>query len=96
MLIASLENYKKAIEYFTKTIEQIEKDFTESSLAHPQNQAVQVLKYQLISNTAFAYLKLANYTEVFKYCDKVLQHDPTNLKALYRRALAHIEISKSC
>jgi hypothetical protein len=37
--------------------------------------------------------KLGEYSESVIDCNKVLKHDPTNSKALYRRALAFVGLS---
>uniref|UniRef100_A0A670K4V8 Sperm associated antigen 1 n=1 Tax=Podarcis muralis TaxID=64176 RepID=A0A670K4V8_PODMU len=43
----------------------------------------------IYTNRALCYLKLFQYEEAKKDCDHVLQIDDSNIKALYRRALAH-------
>merc|ERR1712187_766292 len=44
------------------------------------------LKAACRSNLAACALKLESFYAAVKYCDEVLQDDPNNLKALYRRA----------
>lgn len=43
---------------------------------------------QLLGNLAAAHLALGNYRRTIKYCTQVLTFEPTNDKALYRRAQA--------
>jgi len=40
-------------------------------------------------NSAQCLLKMHNYTDAEKRCTDVLKNDPNNIKALYKRALAH-------
>ena len=49
---------------------------------------LRTLAVQLTGNLAAAHLGLNNYRRVIKYCTQVLEADPKNEKALYRRALA--------
>ena len=45
-----------------------------------------------LTNSAAVQLKLKNYHDVCTTCQCALKLDPKNLKAVYRRGLAHIEL----
>ena len=48
------------------------------------------LKIPLLLNLAQCRLSLADYYPVIEHCSEVLQQQPDNVKALYRRAKAHV------
>jgi len=45
-------------------------------------------------NSAQAYLKFNKFGEVIDNCNKVLKEEAGNLKALYRRGLAHSKMQE--
>lgn len=51
------------------------------------------LKLSAHSNTAICHLKLTEYSECIKACDKVLEIDANNEKSLFRRAQAQLAMS---
>lgn len=77
----------RAIKQYEKgaSLIQYDKDFSEE-LKHQSKD----IKKSCWLNLAAAQLKRKQYQEVIQNCDKVLGVDPTNVKALYRRAQAHL------
>uniref|UniRef100_A0A170X9A4 Ah receptor-interacting n=1 Tax=Triatoma infestans TaxID=30076 RepID=A0A170X9A4_TRIIF len=49
-------------------------------------------KLPILLNYAQCKLNLKDYYEVIEHCSTVLQYDPTNVKALFRRGKAHAAI----
>lgn len=51
------------------------------------------------NNLAMVFLKTNETVEAIKHCEKVLELDPTNVKALYRRGQVnfdrHVKVGKS-
>ena len=43
---------------------------------------------------AFIYNKKKDYKSVASSCNKVIEYDPNNIKAIYRRSMAYINLSK--
>merc|ERR1719242_1010554 len=48
------------------------------------------LKVPLLLNFAQCKLSMGEYYAVIEHCTEVLQHRPDNVKALFRRAKAHV------
>lgn len=48
------------------------------------------LKVPLLLNYSQCKLLAKDYYVVIEHCNEVIQHEPNNVKALYRRAKAHI------
>lgn len=74
---------QRAISYYDKAVNMInyDKNFSDD-LKHASKE----VKKSCWLNLAAAQLKLHNYKEVNKNCEKVLEVDSGNIKALYRRA----------
>lgn len=51
--------------------------------------------FYLCALRALCYLSLQMYKEAVKDCEKALELDPANIKALYRRAQAYKELKVS-
>ncbi|KAK4762190.1 hypothetical protein SAY87_030074 [Trapa incisa] len=77
------ENYEKAAQY--------------ASFDHLFTHEEKVLANSLCSscylNNAACKLRLGEYSEAAKLCTKVLEMDPSNGKALYRRSQAYLRVS---
>jgi hypothetical protein len=56
---------------------------------------IQELKLACILNLSMCYWKLREWTQCIRACDRALELDPSNTKALYRRAQARI-VPASC
>lgn len=46
------------------------------------------------SNLSLCHLKLGSYDSVVSFCNQILAHDISNVKAKYRRGLAHHKLKK--
>ncbi|CAG9311997.1 unnamed protein product [Blepharisma stoltei] len=56
-------------------------------------QEQKLLKIQLFSNSAICYTKLQDWVKTKEYSEKALQLDPTNIKVIYRKALANFQLN---
>jgi len=52
-----------------------------------------IVKVSCWNNMAAAYLKEGNYTKAVNYCNKVLSLELNNVKALFRRGKAYLELN---
>lgn len=62
------------------------------SFNEEEKEKAKVLKISSNLNNAACKLKLKNYKEAEKLCTKVLETDDKNVKALYRRAQAYMNL----
>ncbi|WRX21381.1 FKBP-type peptidyl-prolyl cis-trans isomerase domain - like 10 [Theobroma cacao] len=81
--------YEVEMVSFVKAVKFIEYD---SSFSDEEKQQTKLLKITCNLNNAACKLKLKDYKEAEKLCTKVLELDNKNVKALYRRAQAYIQI----
>ncbi|KAF9669497.1 hypothetical protein SADUNF_Sadunf14G0113600 [Salix dunnii] len=81
--------YERASRRYDKAAKFIEYD---SSFTDEEKQQSKVLKISCKLNNAACKLKLKDYKEAEKLCTKVLELDGRNVKALYRRAQAYIQL----
>ncbi|EOY05088.1 FKBP-type peptidyl-prolyl cis-trans isomerase family protein isoform 1 [Theobroma cacao] len=81
--------YERASKRYEKAVKFIEYD---SSFSDEEKQQTKLLKITCNLNNAACKLKLKDYKEAEKLCTKVLELDNKNVKALYRRAQAYIQI----
>jgi len=81
--------YAKASKRYEKAAKYIEYD---SSFSEEEKKQSKALKISCKLNNAACKLKLKEYREAEKLCTKVLELESTNVKALYRRAQAYIEL----
>ncbi|KAK4268220.1 hypothetical protein QN277_024906 [Acacia crassicarpa] len=82
--------YAKASKRYDKAAKYIEYD---SSFNEEEKKQAKALKVACNLNNAACKLKLKNYIEAERLCTKVLDLESTNVKALYRRAQAYIELT---
>ncbi|KAI9077717.1 hypothetical protein K1719_040323 [Acacia pycnantha] len=82
--------YAKASKRYDKAAKYIEYD---SSFSEEEKKQAKALKVACNLNNAACKLKLKNYIEAERLCTKVLDLESTNVKALYRRAQAYIELT---
>ena len=64
----------------------------DSTYSDEEKQQAKVLKVTCNLNNAACKLKLKDYKQAEKLCTKVLKIDGRNVKALYRRAQAYIQL----
>lgn len=81
--------YAKASKRYEKAAKYIDYD---SSFSEEEKKVAKTLKVTCNLNNAACKLKLKEYREAEKLCTKVLETESTNVKALYRRAQAYIEL----
>lgn len=81
--------YERASRRYEKAAKFIEYD---TSFTDEEKQQSKVLKISCKLNNAACKLKLKDYKEAEKLCSKVLELDGQNVKALYRRAQAYIQL----
>ncbi|MED6124398.1 hypothetical protein PIB30_058576 [Stylosanthes scabra] len=89
-LMFKAENFKRASMEYEKAVKCIEFDhsFSEDEKLHANT-----LRLSCNLNNAACKLKLGDYTEASRLCTKVLEQDPLNVKALYRRCQAYLKTS---
>ncbi|XP_015086548.1 peptidyl-prolyl cis-trans isomerase FKBP62-like [Solanum pennellii] len=81
--------YVRASKRYEKAVSLIE---YESSFSDDEKQQAKLLKVSSNLNNAACKLKLKEHKETAKLCSKVLEIDSKNVKALYRRAQAYIQL----
>lgn len=82
--------YAKASKRYEKAVKFIEYD---TSYTEEQKKSAKALKIACNLNNAACKLKLKDYKQAEKLCTKVLELESTNVKALYRRAQAYIQLA---
>ncbi|KAI7731527.1 hypothetical protein M8C21_017656 [Ambrosia artemisiifolia] len=82
--------YKKAIKRYEKAAKYIEYD---TNFEEEEKKQAKALKITCNLNNAACQLKLKEYKQAEKLCTKVLELESTNVKALYRRAQAYINVA---
>ncbi|KAF8391899.1 hypothetical protein HHK36_022239 [Tetracentron sinense] len=82
--------YAKASKRYEKAAKFIEYD---SNFSEEEKKQAKVLKVTCNLNNAACKLKLKNFKEAEKLCTKVLDIEGRNVKALYRRAQAYIQLA---
>lgn len=82
--------YARASKRYEKAVKYIEYD---SSFSDEEKKQAKALKISCNLNNAACKLKLKEYKEAEKLCTKVLEMDSMNVKALYRRAQAYINLA---
>lgn len=81
--------YARASKRYEKAVKFIEYD---SSFGDEEKQQSKLLKINCNLNNAACKLKLKDYKHAEELCTKVLELDDRNVKALYRRAQAYIQL----
>ncbi|KAL0451916.1 UNVERIFIED_CONTAM: Peptidyl-prolyl cis-trans isomerase FKBP65 [Sesamum latifolium] len=81
--------YKRASKRYEKAVRFIDFD---SNFSEEEKEKAKVLKVSCNLNNAACKLKLKDYKEAEKLCTKVLEIDGKNVKALYRRAQAYLNL----
>ncbi|KAK8560735.1 hypothetical protein V6N13_026171 [Hibiscus sabdariffa] len=81
--------YLRASKRYEKAVKFIDYD---SSFGEEEKKQAKLLKVTCNLNNAACKLKLNDYKQAAKLCTKVLELDSKNVKALYRRAQAYIQL----
>ncbi|XP_021749621.1 peptidyl-prolyl cis-trans isomerase FKBP62-like [Chenopodium quinoa] len=82
--------YVRASKRYEKAVKFIEYD---NAFSDEEKKLTKVLKVSCNLNNAACKLKLKDYKQAEKLCTKVLDVDSMNVKALYRRAQAYIQLA---
>ncbi|TXG74140.1 hypothetical protein EZV62_002719 [Acer yangbiense] len=82
--------YARAAKRYEKAVKYIEYD---SSFREEEKKQAKALKVACNLNDAACKLKLKEYKQAEKLCTKVLELESRNVKALYRRAQAYIQLA---
>ncbi|KAK1412670.1 hypothetical protein QVD17_34107 [Tagetes erecta] len=82
--------YNKAVKRYEKAAKYIEYD---TNFEEEEKKQAKALKITCNLNNAACQLKLKEYKQAIKLCTKVLELESTNVKALYRRAQAYINVA---
>lgn len=82
--------YARASKRYEKAVKYIEYD---TSFSEEEKKQAKALKAACNLNDAACKLKLKDYKQAEKLCTKVLELDSRNVKALYRRAQAYIQLA---
>ncbi|XP_004149324.1 peptidyl-prolyl cis-trans isomerase FKBP62 [Cucumis sativus] len=82
--------FARASKRYEKAVKFIEYD---SSFSEEEKKQAKALKVACNLNNAACKLKLKLYNEAEKLCTKVLELESSNVKALYRRAQAYIQLA---
>ncbi|KAF8006789.1 hypothetical protein BT93_K0949 [Corymbia citriodora subsp. variegata] len=82
--------YARASKRYEKAVKYIEYD---TAFSEDEKKQAKALKVACNLNDAACKLKLKDYKEAEKLCTKVLELDSRNVKALYRRAQAYIQLA---
>ncbi|XP_062077737.1 peptidyl-prolyl cis-trans isomerase FKBP62 [Humulus lupulus] len=82
--------YVRASKRYEKAVKYIEYD---TSFSDEEKKQAKTLKVACNLNNAACKLKLKDYKEAEKLCTKVLEAESKNVKALYRRAQAYIQLA---
>ncbi|XP_061369920.1 peptidyl-prolyl cis-trans isomerase FKBP65-like [Gastrolobium bilobum] len=90
-LLFKAENFKRASKKYEKAVKYIEFDH---SFNEDEKRQANTLRLSCNLNNAACKLKLEEYTEATRLCTKVLEQDPLNVKALYRRCQAYLKTSE--
>lgn len=85
-----LGKYTRASKRYEKAVKYIEYD---TSFGEEEKKAAKALKVTCNLNNAACKLKLKEYKQAEKLCTKVLELESKNVKALYRRAQAYINLA---
>jgi len=85
----SKNKYRRAIKKYEKATQLFE---YEEGLKDTEKETAKKLKLTCHLNTAACHLKMTNYKEALDACNKALKIEGSNMKALYRRGIANMEM----
>jgi tetratricopeptide (TPR) repeat protein len=87
-------NYAKAIEYYNKALFAIKILVEDKNLNVGEEYVIKVIQeveIPISSNLTLWYLKVADYDNVIKYANKLIEMNPEDAKQLYRRGMAYTQ-----
>ncbi len=94
----SEKNYEEAIAHYKNSIMALKILFDdEKSLAEDEKRATDLIEEVGIPvhlNLAFCFLQVEDWESVIYYCNKVLELNPENVKAIYRRCKAYLKLKE--
>jgi tetratricopeptide (TPR) repeat protein len=93
----SEKNYEDAISHYKNSIMALKILFDDEKFSEDEKKATEIIENVGIPvhlNLAFCYLQLQDWINVEFYCTKVLELKPQQLKALYRRCKAYLNLKK--
>ena len=94
----SEKNYEEAITHYKNSIMALKILFDEeTSLIEDEKKASELIEEIGIPvhlNLAFCFLQLEDWKNVIFYCNKVLELNPDQIKALYRRCKAYLKLKE--
>ncbi|TKY62748.1 Peptidyl-prolyl cis-trans isomerase FKBP65 [Spatholobus suberectus] len=89
-LLFKAKNFRRASKKYEKAVKYIEFDH---SFNEDEKRQANTLRLSCNLNNAACKLKLGEYIEASRLCTKVLEQDPLNIKALYRRCQSYLKTS---
>ncbi|XP_015892215.1 peptidyl-prolyl cis-trans isomerase FKBP62 [Ziziphus jujuba] len=89
-VLFKLGKYERASKRYEKAVKYIEYD---TAFSEEDKKKAKTLKVACNLNNAACKLKLKDYKQAEKLCTKVLETESKNVKALYRRAQAYIQLA---
>jgi len=84
------KNYQAASEKYRQALGRLEQLMLREKPGEEEWEELLKLKIPLLLNLAQCKLSLGDYYPAIEHCTEVLEHQPDNVKALYRRAKAHV------
>nr|CAG4649505.1 EOG090X09NR [Scapholeberis mucronata] len=84
------KKYSEAAKIYGEAIGIIEQLQLKEKPGEDEWKALADMKIPFLLNYSQSQLNLGNYYDVIEQCTQVLKHQPNNVKALYRRGVAHI------
>jgi hypothetical protein len=93
----SEKNYDDAISHYKNSIMALKILFDDEKFSENEKKATELIEEVGIPvhlNLAYCYLQIQDWNNVEFYCTKVLEIKPLQLKALYRRCKAYLNLKK--
>ena len=84
------KDYVGATEKYRQALGRLEQLMLREKPGEAEWDELLMLKIPLLLNLAQCRLSLSDFYPVIEHCTEVLEHQPNNVKALYRRAKAHM------
>eukprot|EP00388_Colpodella_angusta_P019611 GDKJ01049059.1.p1 GENE.GDKJ01049059.1~~GDKJ01049059.1.p1 ORF type:complete len:287 (-),score=71.66 GDKJ01049059.1:91-951(-) len=88
------ENFAEAVKAWATSLRSCEYILTKGVFDGEKLKEVTELRKTLWANLSVGYLKMRQFGEAVKYCDKVLKEEATNVKVMFRKAQALFELGE--